>query len=70
MNLKSRISMLRYDAYKLPEKITVAVAWKLPRPLAYWAAIRVMSHATVGKYGDQIVPELLAMDALKRWDDR
>ena len=44
------------------------IAWRLPRKLVYWAAIRLLSHATVGKYGDQIVPELLAMDALGRWE--
>jgi hypothetical protein len=47
-----------------------SIAFRLPRSLAYWCAIRVGSHATVGKYGNQIVPELLFVDALKRWDDR
>ena len=43
--------------------------WRLPRKLAYWCAIRVISNATVGQYSNQIVSDLLAMDALKRWDD-
>jgi hypothetical protein len=50
------------------EKLVMAVAWKLPRRLAYWCAIRVIAHATQGKYGTQIVPDLLAMDALRRWE--
>ena len=53
---------------KLLEKITIAIAWKLPRSLAYWAAIRVGANATSGKYADQIVPDLKFMDALKRWE--
>ena len=44
------------------------IAWKLPRRLAYWCAIRVIAHATTGKYGNTVVPELRAMDALKRWE--
>jgi hypothetical protein len=51
------------------EKLTIKLAWLMPRSLAYWCAIRVGAHATQGKYGNQEVPALLFMDALKRWDD-
>lgn len=44
------------------------LAFRLPRRLAYWAAIRVMAAATTGKYGGTIVPELLAVEALNRWE--
>jgi hypothetical protein len=50
------------------EKMTMKIAWLLPRSLAYWCALRVIAHATQGKYSNQIVPELTAMDALKRWE--
>jgi hypothetical protein len=33
-----------------------------------WCAVRLMAHATVGQYSKQIVPELTAIDALKRWN--
>jgi hypothetical protein len=49
------------------EKITIAMAWMLPRKLAYWAAIRVGAHATQGEYSNQEVPALTFIDALKRW---
>ena len=49
------------------EKIVMWVAWHLPRRVALWAAVRVMAHATTGAYGSQVVPDLLAVDALKRW---
>jgi len=39
----------------------------IPRSLVYFCAIRLIAHATQGKYSSQIVPELTAMDALKRW---
>lgn len=45
------------------------LADRVPRRLAYFCAIRVGAHATVGKYGDTVVPELHFMDALKRWDE-
>lgn len=43
-------------------------AYLLPREVAKWAAVRVMVNATTGEHSDQIVPELLAVDALKRWE--
>lgn len=44
------------------------LAWRLPKYLVYWAAIRLIAFATSGKYGNTIVPELSAMDALDRWE--
>ncbi len=49
------------------EAITIKLAWLVPRRLAYWCAIRVIAHATQGKYSNQEVPALSAMEALKRW---
>lgn len=43
------------------------VAWHLPRPLVYWATVRVAAHATTGEYSSQVVPDLTAMDAMQRW---
>jgi hypothetical protein len=43
------------------------IAWILPRRLIYWCAIRLMAHGTQGQWSNQAVPELTAMDALKRW---
>jgi len=52
----------------MTEKIWMWVAWRLPRALVKWCAIRLGAHATQGQYGSQEVPALLFMDALKRWD--
>lgn len=49
------------------EKITMKIAWLLPRAVVYWAAIRLGCHATQGQYSNQNVPDLNFMDALKRW---
>jgi len=45
------------------------VAWRLPRRLVMWAALRVVAYATQGDYSDTVVPDLTAMDALKRWNE-
>jgi hypothetical protein len=42
------------------------VAFFVPSQLAYWCAIRVIAYATTGKYSNQVVPDLTAMDALQR----
>ena len=52
----------------ISERLIRVIVWQLPRRVVYWAAIRALAHATTGKYGTQIVPELMAMDVLKRWD--
>jgi len=44
------------------------LAYRLPKPLVMWCAIRVVANATTGRYGATIVPELSAMDAIKRWE--
>lgn len=50
------------------ERIWQWAARHLPRKLIYWAAIILIAEATQGKYSQQIVPDLTAMDALKRWE--
>lgn len=49
------------------ERIWIWIAWRLPRSLVKWASVRLMSEATTGKYSNQVVPELTAIDALRRW---
>jgi len=51
------------------DRLWMWAAWRLPRRLTMWCAVRVIAHATTGQYGTTIVPELSAMDALKRWPD-
>jgi hypothetical protein len=57
-----------YEANKVRERLVMALVWRLPRWLIYWSAIRLMAHATTGRYGSQVVPDLTVMDALERWD--
>lgn len=50
------------------EKLCIWVAWRLPKALVMWCALRVIAYATQGQYGNTVVPDLTAMDALKRWE--
>lgn len=52
----------------MKEKLLIWIAYRLPKSIVYWAAIRLMCHGTQGVYSSQVVPELTAMDALKRWE--
>lgn len=49
------------------DKLAMRIAWLLPRSVVLWCATRVVAHATQGQYSNTVVPELSAMDALKRW---
>lgn len=63
-----RIPMERRErARRAREAAVQAIAWKLPRRLAYWACIRVGVEATTGEHSDQIVPDLTYFEALDRW---
>jgi hypothetical protein len=65
--LSVRVDHYRYAASKIAENFWGSLSLRLPRKLAYWAAIRVVVHATTGRYSSQVVPELTVLDALKRW---
>lgn len=61
-------NMLKYWWLAKKDSLQMWFAWRLPRWLVKWAAVRLMAHATTGKYSATVVPELTAMDALKRWE--
>lgn len=46
------------------------ISWRLPRPLVYWAAIRLGVHATTAtvEYARTEVPALTFIEAVKRWE--
>lgn len=52
----------------MKEKFWIWLAWQMPNELVLWCAARLMAHATAGVFSFQIVPELTALDALKRWN--
>jgi len=61
------------DMYSMPEikeKWWTWIVWRLPRNLVYWCAIRLIAHASKGEWSAEHVPDITAMDALKRWDSR
>ena len=58
---------IKYHYRIIKEKFIMWVAWLLPRHFVRWCYIRVVAHATSGKYGSTIVTEISAMGALKRW---
>ena len=51
-------------------KIQMWIVWHLPKWIISWAGIRLVAHATTGEYSDTIVPNLEAMEALRRWDTK
>lgn len=46
----------------------LAIAKMLPRWLIKWATVVLISEVTTGKYSDTVVPELTAVEALRRFD--
>ena len=52
----------------MSERIWMWIAWRLPRTLVMWCAVRIGANATQGEYSSQVVPDLSFMDAMQRWD--
>lgn len=51
----------------MSERFWFWLAHRLPRKLVYFAAIRLMAHATTGKWGAEVTPCVTGVDMLKRW---
>jgi len=51
----------------MKDKFCRWLAGILPDRIVMWCAIQVGAYATQGKYSKQVVPDLMFMDALKRW---
>jgi hypothetical protein len=51
------------------ERLTIWIAWHLPKELVKWCVIRAGVHATTGQYAATVVPQIAFVDVLKRWYD-
>lgn len=52
------------------EAALLHMARALPKPLRYWATIVSCAEASSGEWSNQVVPDMLAMDVLKRIEKR
>ena len=52
----------------IKDKICEWIAYRLPKRVVYFCAIRLGAYATTGKFSKTIVPEVTFMTALERWD--
>lgn len=67
-NMQKVKMRLQCKSAKIAERFWMKLAWILPRSLVYFASIRLVAFATMGRYGNTVVPELTAMDAIQRWE--
>ena len=61
--------MLKYWWLVKKDRLQMWLAWTLPKWLVKLATVRLIVHATTGEYESTVVPELTAIDALKRWEN-
>jgi hypothetical protein len=70
--MRSALAGLRLDlrcfAIRRREALTWWLAKRVPHEVAGRVFCLIVGHATTGCYGNTIVPELAAMEALRRWD--
>ena len=65
--MEQRIGSMRYRVGRMIEGATIWLAWRVPRRLAYWCAVRVNSRATVKDFPNRTPDEVSIMDALRVW---
>lgn len=58
--------MVKGEGATMIENFWIWLAWKLPKPLAKWAYIRVTTAASV-ELGDREMGSLTCVEALKEW---
>jgi hypothetical protein len=58
--------VISYWWYRTKPYLWLWTARLVPRSLRYWVVIQSISEATTGPYSNTVVPELTAMDMLKR----
>lgn len=49
------------------ERMTMRLAWMLPRYLVMWCAYRVMAHASQGQWGNETPDSIDMMTMIDRW---
>ncbi len=59
---------IRYELNKIKEKVLMAIVWSLPKVLVKWAYVRVVAHATTGKYEKTELPGLDVVEVIQRWN--
>lgn len=57
----------KYQVRRRAEKMVIWLAHHLPKQLKMRVYFDILAHATTGKYGKTIVPEITAMDAIDRY---
>lgn len=52
--------------YRFKLRAGIWIGYRMPMWVKYWCANDLIAKATTGEYGSTIVPELTAMEVLKR----
>lgn len=60
--------MIRAKLAAAWDKVCRAIAWRLPKRMVMWCAIRVIAYATQGKWSSENVGDVSAMSAVERWE--
>lgn len=60
---------LRYKVcVKFREKLIIKFVWALPHEIIRWALVRVVAHATSGKWGMTDPSSITAFTVMDRWE--
>lgn len=68
VNIKYMWSDRRYLIYRRLDSLKWWIAGKVPNGIKMRVFMLMIGRATTGEYDNTVVPELTAMEAIKRWE--
>ena len=51
------------------EKLTIWIAWHLPRSIVKWAAVRMFAVASAGKFATKDAGAITFFDGMEAWNE-
>lgn len=68
--MQLRIDLARCWLITKADRARMALVWRLPHWLVYWATIRACANATTGQFGSEEAPAVTLDKILGRWERR
>jgi hypothetical protein len=56
------------DRLSWMDRLSRAIAWRLPRRIVYWCGLRMLSWATMDGWSSENVDDVSFIEGIKRWE--
>ncbi len=64
------VQLIKNELSEIKLFILIWIASKLPDSIIYFAIVDALVYASTGKYSNEPLSSITALELLKRWDDK